>query len=163
MLTNKWDAIPKNTVFGPRNCIFSSKISFLLRYAQITLFFGFRQTWLNGTISFPCPEVTLDTFGFPVGAYSAVRQAVVWPQLPKITIFGPKMHIIPLYRIASYGTAWNWILSYGIALYLIVLHWYCMVLHGIAWYCIVPLLASARGLYLARHLSTLLLAPKELL
>ena len=72
--------------------------------------------------------------------------------------------------------------SYGIELYLMVLHWYCMVLHwycmvlhgiarccivlygialnciksyGIAWYCIVPLLASARGLYLARHLSTL--------
>ena len=68
------------------------------------------------------------------------------------------------------------ILSYGIALVLHGISLYCMVLHGIArccivwygialyriksygiaWYCIVPLLASARGLYLARHLFTLL-------
>ena len=46
--------------------------------------------------------------------------------------------------MASYDTAWNWIVSYGITLYLMVLHWYCigislycMVLHGIARCCIV--------------------------
>ena len=63
---------------------------------------GLRQTPRNGIITSPYPEVTLDTFGFLVGAHSAV-----WPQLPKITTFGPKMHIIALYRMASYDTAWN--------------------------------------------------------
>ena len=91
MVTKKWDAVPK--------------YKWIL--AQITQLFRLRRTQLNGIISSPCPEVTLDTFGFPVGAHSAARQAVVWPQLPKITIFGPKMHINPLYRIASYDTAWN--------------------------------------------------------
>ena len=69
----------------------------------------------------------------------AVRQAAVWPQLPKIAIFGPKTHIIPLYRM----------ILHGIELYLMVLHWcilwYCigisygiaLVLHGIARCCIV--------------------------
>ena len=50
--------------------------------------------------------------------------------------------------MALYGTAWNCFVSYGIA-YFHVIPLYRMVLHGIA------LLALARGLYLARHLSTL--------
>ena len=41
-------------------------------------------------ISRPYPEVTLDTFGFPVGGRLAVRQAVSWPRLPKVALFGPK-------------------------------------------------------------------------
>ena len=87
--------------------LFCPKIGFFLRYTHITPFFGLRRAQLNGIITSPYPEATLDTFGFPVGAHLAARQAVVWPQLPKITIFGPKMHINPLYRIASYDTAWN--------------------------------------------------------
>ena len=68
-----------------------------------------------------------------------------------------------------HGIVWYFIVLHTIALYHIVLldiALYCMVthcivlnltvLHGIAWYCIVPLLASARGLYIARHLYTLL-------
>ena len=50
---------------------------------------------------------------------------------------GEKTYIIPLCRMPSYDTAWNWIVFCGIALYLMVLHWYCMVLHGIARCCIV--------------------------
>ena len=142
MLTNKWDAIPKNTVFGPRNCIFSSKISFLLRYAQITLFFGFRQTWLNGTISFPCPEVTLDTFGFPVGARSATWRAVFWHQLPKMALFGANnalfwslmyymlSYSIVRYCIAFLCTIWYILLPYGNA-------WCPNVMHCIIWYLMV--------------------------
>ena len=38
----------------------------------------------------PYPEVTLDTFGFPVGARLAARRAVLWPQLPKVALLGPK-------------------------------------------------------------------------
>ena len=38
----------------------------------------------------PYPEVTLDTFGFPVGARLAARRAVLWPRLPKVALLGPK-------------------------------------------------------------------------
>ena len=85
------------------------------------------------------------------------------------------LHGIELYLMVLHCILWYWIVSYGIALVLHGISLYCMVLHGIArccivlygialyhinsydiaWYCIVPLLASARGLYLARHLSTL--------
>ena len=53
-------------------------------------FFGLRRTRLNGIITSPCPEVTLDTFGFPVGARSAARRAVFWHRLPKMVLFGAK-------------------------------------------------------------------------
>ena len=52
----------------------------------------------------PYPEVTLDTFGFPVGG-----------RLPKMVLFGAK-------------NAYYSIVSHGIELYL----WYCIVLHVIA-------------------------------
>ena len=66
-------------------------------------------------------------------------------------------HGIELYLIVLHCVLWYCI---GIAWYCIGIAWYCMVLQDIALYCtvsfcIVPLLASARGLYLARHLSTL--------
>ena len=51
----------------------SAKICIFLRYTHITPFFGVRRTRLNGIISPPYPEVTLDTFGFPVGGRLAGR------------------------------------------------------------------------------------------
>ena len=66
---------------------FGPKICFFLRYAHIPNFFGLRQTRLNGVISSSYPEVTLDTFGFPVGARSAARRAIFWPRLPKMALF----------------------------------------------------------------------------
>ena len=59
------------------------------------------KSWDSLDVGSPYPERTLDTFGFLEGAHSAARQAIVRPQLPKITIF------IPLYCMASYDTAWN--------------------------------------------------------
>ena len=63
---------------------------------------------------------------------------------------------------AFHCIAWHRIVLHGIALYLMVSHSFHvdrMVLHGIVLYLTVlhgiALLASARGLYLARHLSTL--------
>ena len=50
------------------------------------------------------------------------------------------MHIIPLYCMASYGTAWNLIVSYGIAQFYTC---NCIVSYGIAWYCIVGFGARA--------------------
>ena len=41
-------------------------------------------------ISPPYPEVTLDTFGFPVGGRLAAWLAVSWPRLPKVALLGSK-------------------------------------------------------------------------
>ena len=37
-------------------------------------------------ISPPYPEVTLDTFGFPVDSRLAARLVVLWPPMAKVTI-----------------------------------------------------------------------------
>ena len=75
-----------------------------------------RQTRLNGIITSPYPEVNLDTFGFPVGAHSAVRQAVV------------------MAPIAENYHFWAKNAYYSIVSHCIV--WYCMELNFILWYCI---------------------------
>ena len=74
---------PNNMASGPKNTVFLAQKSVFLRYAHITHFFGLKQTRLNGIISSTYPQVTLDTFGFPVDVRSAVQQAVFWPRLPK--------------------------------------------------------------------------------
>ena len=77
-------SVEKKLIFGPKiQCFLAPKSVFFLRYTCITHFFGLRQTRLNGIISSPYPQVTLDTFGFPVDVRSAVQQAVFWPRLPK--------------------------------------------------------------------------------
>ena len=179
-------------------------------------FFGVRQIRLNGIISPQYHEVTLDTFGFPVGGRLAARRAVSRPRLPKVALFGPKnavflagnhffVHTLQFlcyhhdqtpkrqrFRVvnvaeqapgglqepffgpkmawksdfyAFHCIAWHRMVLHGISLYLMVSHsfhvipLYRMVLHGIVLYLTVlhgiALLGSARGLYLARHLSTL--------
>ena len=70
-------------IFCPKFCIF-------LRYTYETPFFWLGRTQLEGIMSPPYPEVTLDTFGFPVGARLAARRAVLWPRLPKMALFGPE-------------------------------------------------------------------------
>ena len=126
----------------PENLIF-------LRYTYKIPFFGLRRTWLNEIITSTYPEVTLDTFSFPEGGRLAARQAVVWPQLPKMALFGTKN---AYYSIVSHGIVWY-------CMVLLCILWYCIVLHVIALYRMVlqgiVLLASVRGLYLARHLPTL--------
>ena len=54
-------------------------------------FFRVVRTRLNGIISPPYPEVTLGTFGFPVGGRLAARRAVSQPRLPKVALFGHKV------------------------------------------------------------------------
>ena len=154
----------KKTTFLCRSCCWASswgaarahfwhknspKIRFFYATPIKSLFFGLRQTWLNEIITSTYPEVTLDTFSFPEGGRLAARQAVIWPQLPKMALFGTKN---AYYSIVSHGIVWYCMILHCILWYCIVLHviaLYRMVLHGIV------LLASARGLYLARHLSTL--------
>ena len=53
-------------------------------------FFRLGRSRLNGIISPPYPEVTLDTFSFWVGGRSAARRAVLQPQLPEVAFFGVK-------------------------------------------------------------------------
>ena len=66
--------------FGPKFCIF-------LRYTYETPIFS-GQTHRTGLITCPpYPEVTLDTFGFPLGARSTARRAIFWPRLPKMALF----------------------------------------------------------------------------
>ena len=76
--------------FGPKNCIFGPKFCIFLRYTfETPIFWG--QTHRTGLITCPpYPEVTLDTFGFPVDGRLAARRAVSRPRLPKVALFGPK-------------------------------------------------------------------------
>ena len=53
-------------------------------------FFQLKRSRLNGIISPPYPEVTLDTFSFLVGGCLAAWRAVSWPRLPKVTLLGSK-------------------------------------------------------------------------
>ena len=41
----------------------------------------------NGIISSPYPQVTLDTFGFPVDIRLAAQQAVFWPGLKMLFFY----------------------------------------------------------------------------
>ena len=103
-----------DAVFFEKSC---PKVQFLTQkqilssvqlYAHITHFFGLRRIRLNGIITSPCPEVTLDTFGFPVGARSAARRAVFWHQLPKMALFGVNNALFwsEMYHMLSYSIAW---------------------------------------------------------
>ena len=80
----------KKMDLGPKNCIFDQKFCIFLRYTYETTLFWLGRSRLNGMTTPPYPEVTLDTFGFPVGARLAARRAVLWPQLPKVALLGPK-------------------------------------------------------------------------
>ena len=51
-------------------------------------FFRVVRTRLNGIISPPYPEATLDNFGFPVGGRLAARRAVFWPPGRILAVFG---------------------------------------------------------------------------
>ena len=53
-------------------------------------FFRLGRSRLNGIISPLYPEVTLDTFGFPVEGRLVARRAVLWPRLPKVAFLGVK-------------------------------------------------------------------------
>ena len=55
----------------PKMALFRTKMLFFACYPYITHIFGNRQTQLNGNISSPYPQVTLDAFGFLVCVPSA--------------------------------------------------------------------------------------------
>ena len=113
--------------FAPTTCIFAPKISFFLGYAHVAPFCGLRRTRLKEIITSLCPEVTLDTFGFPVVARSAARQAVFWHRLPKMALFGANDDL--------FWSEMHHMLSYSITRYFIAFHciiWYILLPYGIA-------------------------------
>ena len=73
---------------GRRGPFLARKSAFFYATPIQPPFFGVRRTRLNGIISPPYPEVTLDNFGFPVGGRLAARRAVFRPRLPKVALFG---------------------------------------------------------------------------
>jgi len=68
-----------------------AQICTFLRYAHVTPIFGLRWTQLNGIITSPHHEVTLDNFGFLVGAQSIAWRAVIRPQMAKMVLLGAQM------------------------------------------------------------------------
>ena len=93
----------QETIFGPK---IAQKTDFL-RYTPVTHLSWAQAEPTQWDHNIPISLGQSGYLCFPVGAHSAARKAVVWPQLPKITIFGSKIHIMTLYCMASYDTAWN--------------------------------------------------------
>ena len=69
------------------------EIYIFLLFTHATPIFGLRWTQLNGIITCPHHEVTLDNFGFLVGAHSTVWWAVTRPQMAEGAFWGPKMQL----------------------------------------------------------------------
>ena len=82
-MAKKW-ILGQKTAFSARNS------AFFYATPMKPPFFRLGRSRLNGIISPPYPEVTLDTFGFPVGGRLAARRTVSWPRLPKVALSGPK-------------------------------------------------------------------------
>ena len=114
MLQNKW-IFGQKLHFWP---ILSPKCCFF--YA--TPLFHLRRTRHNGIITSPCPEVTLDTFAFPICAHSATRRAVFWHRLPKMALLGAKIPFwSEMYHMLSYSIVRS-----------------CIAFHCIQWYILLP-------------------------
>jgi len=82
-LAKKW-ILGQKTAFSARNS------AFFYATPMKPPFFRLGRSRLNGIISPPYPEVTLDTFGFPVGGRLAAWRAVSWPRLAKVALLGSK-------------------------------------------------------------------------
>ena len=81
-MAKKW-ILGQKTAFSARNS------AFFYATPMKPPFFRLGRSRLNGIISPLYPEVTLDTFSFPVGGRLAAWRAVSWPQLPKVALLGP--------------------------------------------------------------------------
>ena len=82
-MAKKW-ILGQKTAFSARNS------AFFYATPMKPPFFRLGRSRLNGIISPLYPEVTLDTFGFPVGGRLAAWRAVSWPQLPKVALLWSK-------------------------------------------------------------------------
>ena len=80
-MAKKW-ILGQKTAFSARNS------AFFYATPMKPPFFQLKRSRLNGIISPPYPEVTLDTFGFPVGGRLAARRAVFRPPGRILAVFG---------------------------------------------------------------------------
>ena len=85
-----WTISKKKWISGQKTSFLTRNSAFFYATPMKPPFFWLGRSRLNGMTTPPYPEVTLDTFGFPVGARLAARRAVLWPQLPKVALLGPK-------------------------------------------------------------------------
>ena len=76
---------------GRRGPFLARKSAFLYATFMKSPFFGVRLTRLNGIISPPYPEVTLDTFGILVCGRLVARRPFFGPNCPKQPFLGQKM------------------------------------------------------------------------
>merc|ERR1711894_130805 len=90
VVTKKIGRVRKRMDLGPKNCISTKNSAFFYATPMKPPFFWLGRSRLNGMTTPPYPEVTLDTFGFPVGARLAARRAVSRLRLPKVALLGPK-------------------------------------------------------------------------
>merc|ERR1712237_213245 len=90
MVTKKLDDFQKKLILGQKTAFSAQNSAFFYATPMKPPFFRLRRSRLNGIISPPYPEVTLDTFGFPVGGRLAARRTVSWPRLPKVALSGPQ-------------------------------------------------------------------------
>ena len=142
MVTKNLMPFEKVWILAPKNAFLTRKSVFFLRYSQITPLFHLRWTLLNGIITSTCPEVTLDAFGFPLGAHSTARRAIFWHRLPKMALFWANNALFwsEMYHMLSYSIVGYWTAFYCIKWYILFpygIAWCCIVLHCIALYCIV--------------------------
>merc|ERR1712218_700314 len=67
IVTIKLDNFQKKWIFGQKTAFLARNSAFFYATPMKPPFFQLKQSRLNGVISPPYPEVTLDTFSFPVG------------------------------------------------------------------------------------------------
>ena len=80
----------KKWILGQKTAFSAQNSAFFYATPMKPPFFQLKRPRLNGIISPPYPEVTLDTFSFPVGGRLAAWRAVSWPRLPKVALLGSK-------------------------------------------------------------------------
>ena len=80
VVTKKLDGFKKKWIWGQKTAFLTKNSAFFYATPMKPPFFWLGRSRLNGMTTPPYPEVTLDTFGFPVGAHLATRRAVLWPQ-----------------------------------------------------------------------------------
>ena len=88
VVTNKVGQFPKKWVSGQKTAFFTRNSAFFYATPMKPPFFWVRRTRLNGIISPPYPEATLDNFGCPVGGRLAAWRVVFRPPGRILAFFG---------------------------------------------------------------------------
>ena len=70
-----------------------------------------QKSWDRLDVGSPYPEGTLDTFGLLVGGRLAAGRGVLWPQLPKVALLGPKNAVFLARNQFFYGQPQNRLLQ----------------------------------------------------